>query len=525
MSFKNLEDRFNQRVDDLYAGAKLKFDGGRPSTGRNDDPLMVRAPGESRFGIRQEGRSLPFSSAPRDVIRLTLFTTSLRGLKFLAKQQLLQTGNTFEQTRLINPIFAIGNAVPFLHIRRHLRPITGQFGIAAPRDSVRNNARLLGQLQQSTYDTLEARYKAKNQTGSSANLLGRLGGKLKSLAQPFTSTLSAFTAPRDVGEKFGRSAPGVGEGWDKSRPELGTIVLEAQKANREFQDNTDKFFDEFGGGAFGFLQGIPGAEGAVLGRNTAQPFLKYFDGDTESIKTRLLGNQMNARDRADARTDKARRISYVRDPLNYPAEVPSNEVLTTYSDLPTIPRNTGLAPHDDIITVSFAMGNDDHVQFRAFINNLTQTLSPQYKPYQYVGRIEKFISYVSVERKVDFKLNVLAFSKNELSTVWKRINYLTGMVFPYGTFRGILQPNIMRFTIGNVFVDQPGYVTNMNVNFTELTDSWDIDAEVPIAATITMGISIIEKNTKTAASRFYDILPPGVEPLIGEVTPPPPSSG
>jgi hypothetical protein len=109
MSFKNLEQRFNEKVNELYAGAKTKFDNGRPSTGANDDPLIVRRPGEGYFTVadRVGGRSLPINSTIQDVKRLTLFTLSVRGIAFLAKQQLLQTGNTFELTSVINPAFVV----------------------------------------------------------------------------------------------------------------------------------------------------------------------------------------------------------------------------------------------------------------------------------------------------------------------------------------------------------------------------------------------------------------------------------
>ena len=49
MAFKNLEQRFNEKVNELYDGAKLKFDNGRLSRGANDDPLIVRKPGDGYF--------------------------------------------------------------------------------------------------------------------------------------------------------------------------------------------------------------------------------------------------------------------------------------------------------------------------------------------------------------------------------------------------------------------------------------------------------------------------------------------
>lgn len=519
-TYKGLAERFNEKVNQLYSttymnqevDAKGKYADGRLSNGRFDQPLMVRGPGESRRGIRHEGRALPFVSAPADVVRLTKFSLSGDGLKFYAKQQLLQTGNVFEQTRLLNPLFVIGNAIPFLHIRRHARPVTGPFGIAASKDSVRINARLLGQLQRGTFDKAISRYKLYRGGANLPGIRERLGAAMKSLASPLTSTFSALRAKRDVGEEGGRSSPGDDNGWNKSRPELETIVPLVQAANREFQDNTDKFFAPpdpedplsggFGGGSFGYLQGIEGASGALLGRANAQPFLKYFSGGAESIKNRLP-NEMNARDRAaDARLEK-RRISYIRDPLNLPPEDPSENVLPRYSILKTLDDINGKV--DDPITVSFAMGNKAHVQFRAYISDLTQTISPNYKKYQYIGRIEQFVMYTSVERNISFGLKVLAYSKEELDVVWERINYLTAFSYPHGYNKGILQPNIIRFTIGDVFNDQPGYVTSFSTSFNEPAPTWDIDREVPIGASLKFSIMIIEKKSMTAESRFYNI--------------------
>jgi hypothetical protein len=502
MAFKNLEQRFNATVNDLYAGAKLKFDGGRASTGANDDPLMVRKPGDGRFGIKQEGRSIPFNSAPRDVIRLTLFTLSVRGVAFLAKQQLLQTGNTFGQTKLINPAFVVANAVPFLHVRRHLRPVTGK-------------------LQPATLNTIKAKYNLRGNVGN-PGIRDRLKSGLKSLAQPFTDTINAIRAPRDVGEEGGRIPPseligGIGgqdDGWDKSRPEIGTVTNQALAQRARFQADTDRFFRDFGGGIQGQRRGPPSdtvPKGLLLLEANSQPFLKYFTSDTESIRTRIP-DELNARDRAaDARTNR-RRISYIRDPLNTEKDDGRfAKTLSRYSILPS----AGLLGNESVkdeagnkidpILISFAMGNDAHVQFRAFIRDINQTANPEYKTYQYVGRIEKFISYITVQREINFKLDILAMSKDELDVVWKRINYLTSLVFPYGVNRGILQPNIVRFTIGKMFEDQPAYVTSLSTTFNEISESWDIDREVPIAATVNIGFNIIEKRTMTANSAFYKI--------------------
>jgi len=582
MSFKSLEDRFNEKVNTLYAGAKTKFDGGKPSTGRNDDPLIVRKPGDGFYTVADKigGRSLPINSSLQDVKRLTLFTLSVRGIAFLAKQQLLQTGNTFEQTRIINPVFAVGNAVPFLHLRRHLRPLNT---LLKKTDTSYANVRKLGQLQKSTYTSF---------TESAGG--GGVKGFFKKIAGPITSTISAITAKKNVGDEFGYDDAG----WAKTRPELGQrdsdyvvsfnapkfrfggnlrtetfsgqmygaitngvgnwngnyttyinltdgskkfppqifrrhfpfnvspyndIVLSDTATERRLQRKYDDFkFDEplkaennnpLGSDIPTILKKIrenyqqdkqnwyendAGGEGIM-------PYLRYFIGDNQSITD---GRQFdpsdgdlgtNAQELAKTRPDKTKKISYIKDPSNFEV-VTNKKVLEPYKYI-----NGDADGFTDAITVSFAMANDEPIKFRAFITDLNESVNPTYNSFQYIGRVEKFVNYTGVQRELSFKLGILAFSKDELNGVWRRINYLTGLAFPYGFTKGILQPNIMRLTIGKVYVDQPGYISSISKNFKDISETWDLDEEVPIGATLDMKFTVIEKTTKLAESPFHGI--------------------
>lgn len=550
MAFKNLEEQYNAKVNTLYAGAKTKFAGGRPSLGKSDDPILVRSPGEHQTGITTEGRGLPFVSAPRDLKRLTLFSISGRGIAFLTKQQLLQTGNTFEQTRLLNPLFAVGNAIPFLHLKRNLRPLSDVLG-----KSDVSSVRKWGQLQQSTYDAALSKSKPPS-------FFKALGNQLLS---PIKNTISAVSAKRNVGEAYGYTE----EGWKKSRPELGQAegsyllwskLKDTTSFSTERFDILEQRYNGFAtevtnqktyiaakieenpaGTMNAILDPIIPASGSAVDdarlefqTNTMefyanltakannvvvfQPFLKYFDADNESIQSTEQSSTdgtLNARDRAIGPDGKRKKISYLRDPAN--TIIPRKDKATlqpAYEDLPSYlsptaeskVANIGNPSFDDPIVVSFAMGKDDPIQFRAFIRDLQQSANPEYKPYQYIGRIEKFVSYVSVQRELSFKLGVIAFSETELEAVWRRINYLTGMVFPYGFNKGLLQPNIIRLTIGGVYVNQPGYITALNTSFfNDISESWDLDAQVPISAVLEIKFNIIEKHTAIASTPFYGI--------------------
>jgi hypothetical protein len=325
-------------------------------------------------------------------------------------------------------------------------------------------------------------------------LLGKLGGVLKNTAgklttsisnklstafSPITSTLSALdpTLKRNVGEddKYG---------WKKSRPELSenSVVEQISTANKQYQDHVKDYYLESG--------------------DKTTPFIKYFtsnigvssladgivkDGDPTSIRISL----------GDAAEGYARKLSYIKDP--------SNTQLSRKNDSVALPYSRINSNFDDPVTVSFAMGKESPVKFRAFIKDLVENNMPQYTPYQYVGRVEKFINYTGVQRDISFKLAILAFGPSELDVVWRRINYLTGLTFPYGFTNGIMQPNIVRLTIGGVYTNQPGYITALSTNFNEPAGSWDIEKDVPIGATVDIKFTLIEKATRIAQSPFYGI--------------------
>jgi hypothetical protein len=584
MAFTGLEQRFNEKVNQLYAGAKNKFDDGRSSNGRTDEPFIVRRPGDGQPGIKLEGRSLPVVSAAQDVKRLTLFTISKRGLLFLAKQQLLQTGNTFEHTRVINPLFVVANAVPFLHVKRNLRPFAlggavksflGKLGISnnqsmygdvASRNMI--NLRKIGQLQQETFNKQAG-------TISKSNFIKKI---------PFIGqTVSAFAAKRSMGE--------VGDdGWTESRPELksypsfiinspvvnvvlgnifreyGRSISSGYRTYLQFSDKeesstykktissispkyyidssainsnlltvseysiTNNIIDRYENDKS--VYGTSTVKNAIddeinkniatvdatiteLGKNLTDPargqaFLKYFDSDGGyySAINGAPSLDTNAQKMAESYRQVNKKIRYITDPSNNMVGPENNSNPYNRINGKVLNENTEEKNKwDDPITISFAMGKDNAVRFRAFITDLQQRANPQYNAKQYIGRIEKFITYTGVQREISFTLNIIAFSKDEIEGVWTRINYLTGLVFPYGFNKGIMQPNITRLTIGNVYDNQPGYITALDTNFKDLSESWDIDdkTQVPIAATMRMSFTLIEKYTKIATSPFYGI--------------------
>jgi hypothetical protein len=102
-------------------------------------PFYWTYPDEAGRGLsalrKYESRLFPIGSAPMDVIRVSKFMVSGAGLKFMAKQFLLQTGNPYNETRIYNPtspIVAAAATITFGSIRpqRFIDTSGGLLGIA-----------------------------------------------------------------------------------------------------------------------------------------------------------------------------------------------------------------------------------------------------------------------------------------------------------------------------------------------------------------------------------------------------------
>jgi len=123
--FKNLEERFNAQMNTLYAKGSTTD---RTSHGveKNSSPyyeVKPNTPNKRNFGM--DTRAVPLQSIAADVTRIGTWSRRPEGLRWMLDQQNLQIGNTFAETRVVNPLFVIANLQPFKHIKRALADSTG----------------------------------------------------------------------------------------------------------------------------------------------------------------------------------------------------------------------------------------------------------------------------------------------------------------------------------------------------------------------------------------------------------------
>jgi hypothetical protein len=145
------------------------------------------------------------------------------------------------------------------------------------------------------------------------------------------------------------------------------------------------------------------------------------------------------------------------------------------------------------------------ISFRAFIEDINHSSKGEYNEVRYVGRPERFITYKGMNRNVTFSMYLVAFSEQELDTIWTRADMLNRLTFPIGDSGGFMTPPISRLTIGSIFVDQPGYVENVDMRLQDIP--WDIDRELPQAIKLNLTFNIIEDNfpTQNTANKIFGI--------------------
>jgi len=646
MTFRNLEEQFQQTVNELYSNTK--FPSKEPSALH---PIIITRPNDPGITYGQgDNRSTPIKRTLTDLERMTKFTTSMTGLKFLLNQEILQLSNPISETRFIDPSFIIKNVAPYAHFKRQLMDQTD----VIVNDPDRSPAStpligIAGRLQKQTAADATSRIMGKDGQSSLVDVLGStlLGRTVSSIFQSLDGTVGINQRPElDVQGRYyssilyeGRhpmmsigynalvdafSILGMGlgivgipnifqnnltviplpstRGYDDITPYFNPSLPASQthqsylikvradkKAGLNIPSITSEVIDKIVGlGLVTALKNFAGL-GGVINKIRKYSSLSEFQqavsiGPVEPVPPNVLAkiersmmnryvNKNNDTITAQARQgieitkknlseqlkqlinnkpswnkalikrgivggitlENANQLthvnSYEESKEFYKSLYKVNERPGYYHDLlnmtDAIEGIPGQAPVqmsikdqqiEDYIKVHFLdLTNNRLIPFRAMIEGLSETITPEFSSNRYVGRIERNIVYTGVTRSLSFSLYVNAFSPDELEFVWKKLNYLTGLTYPSKfTSDGFMGPPIIQLTIGDLYRNQPGYIESITNDIEDGT-SWEITpgSQVPQRVRIGITFQVIEKEAMTASSKFYGYLEPRSDaPLV-----------
>ena len=145
--------------------------------------------------------------------------------------------------------------------------------------------------------------------------------------------------------------------------------------------------------------------------------------------------------------------------------------------------NTGVnnsSATNDLVKFRFAVIDPDQpnsktfVHFRSFFDGaITDNMSSTWDSYRYQGRGEEFFHYGGFSREISFSFVVPAQSKEELSVMYQKLNYLQSVMTPNYSNAGYMRGNIVQITIGGYIYEMPGVI--LSLNYTMPQDStWEI---------------------------------------------------
>jgi hypothetical protein len=156
---------------------------------------------------------------------------------------------------------------------------------------------------------------------------------------------------------------------------------------------------------------------------------------------------------------------------------------------------------------------DDIIVFRANITSLTDSFNAQWQPQQLIGRADPNYVYSGYSRQINLDFSIYATDRDEVKPIWRKLNALASYTAPEYSDKSIgLVGPWMRFTLGDLFVQQPIFIDTLYYTLSDSETTWEINIEddptmmqVPKKIEVNMGITIVTDELPQKGGRMYSL--------------------
>ena len=215
---------------------------------------------------------------------------------------------------------------------------------------------------------------------------------------------------------------------------------------------------------------------------TINDFRKDVNDPTTVNKRDYTKTNINKATRVGIGNPGARRIEDTTDINDTNSNIGQDKVnITEIEDGPALFTDE----NRDLIKFGFdVLGNDSgnpfkSVHFRAFLTGYSDNHSADWQSKRYAGRGDSFYTYQGFDRTVSFNFKVAAQSKQEMRPLYEKLNFLLSTLYPdYAPDTGFMRGNIVRLTIGDLFVRTPGILESLNLTVDD-NYPWEIAFDEP----------------------------------------------
>ena len=160
----------------------------------------------------------------------------------------------------------------------------------------------------------------------------------------------------------------------------------------------------------------------------------------------------------------------------------------------------------DFIPFKFRdMVNGKWIIFRAILESVSDTSSPEFAEERYIGRPDKVYVYQGATRNVNVTFKVMPKSVQELVTLWEKLNYLRGLVYPTIKENRMVAP-FFNFTLGDMFEKQPMIFQSLNYAV-DTQSTWEIKPglRLPKLIQVSADMRVIDKRVPQTTGKHYGL--------------------
>ena len=141
----------------------------------------------------------------------------------------------------------------------------------------------------------------------------------------------------------------------------------------------------------------------------------------------------------------------------------------------TMMDEKGITSYKDFIKFKFEdMVNNKWIVFRAILEGISDSISPDYGEERYIGRPDKVFVYQGADRNISFGFSIYPKTKQELPVLMEKLNYLVGLCYPSYTEGERMKTPFMSLTLGDMFNRAPGVLSSLSITV-EDGSTWELD--------------------------------------------------
>lgn len=155
--------------------------------------------------------------------------------------------------------------------------------------------------------------------------------------------------------------------------------------------------------------------------------------------------------------------------------------------------------------------SEEVLVFRATVTGFQDSFKPSWQDVKIMGRADNTYIYDSWERNINFDFTVAATSRDELRSMWRKLNYLASWTAPkYGGDTGTIAP-MLRLTLGNLFQETPMFIDSLSYSIND-ESAWEINLEnddklmqVPLVVDVSISFTVLHDFRPQWNGRMYSL--------------------